>query len=220
MNTESYTVVQNSYVQDKDLSLTFSHNGHFCKVGMGAYKLIVFAENEQKVCEIGVDAYYDCLRYCCGFLYVGNRFGLISKVDIDKGRIIKEFFINESAAKYYDDHINIYPYTLPHIIKTHELGDYTYLPELHIMNEVVSHNAITVLAENDCYIAAGDVSGRVSVWDVGNMSLKKSFEVEGAISNLEFIDDSLQIDYVADKEIESPSVLTRYEKAMRKLLKY
>ena len=210
-----YELVKNNYKQDEDLLLRFDYEGEEYHVEMGRYLLIVKNSKNEEYYRMEVFAYYDCLAFNNGCLYFGDRHGMVHVISMMERREILCLFLNEEAEQFYQDHINLYPYSLPNVIKSHELGDYYYLPELHVMNEVTSKLSVSAMHSWKKYVVFGDLSGRVSFFDASTMKIVKTFKVDGAVS---FISDDrlgVMIDFITDYYFDSPQSLTRYETANR-----
>ena len=210
-----YELVKNNYKQDGDLLLRFEYEGEVYHVEMGRYLLTIKNSRNEEYCRTKVYSYYDSLAYNSGCLYFGDRFGMVHVISMMERREILNLFLSEEAERFYKDHINMYPNTLPFIIRNHELGDYAYLPELHVMNEVVSNLSVSCLYSWGKYVIFGDLSGRVSFFDTSIMKVIKTLKIDGAVSFISYNNGFVIIDFIAADHFDSPQSLVRYETAKR-----
>lgn len=210
-----YELVKNSYIQDADLKLRFEYYGEEYHIEMGRFLLSIQNSREEEYFRTEVFSYYDCLTFNNGCLYFGDRQGMIHIISMKEKREILCLFTSDETEQFYKDHINMYPHTLPWIIHNHELGDYAYLPELHVMNEVASNLSISVLHSWGKYVIWGDLSGRVALLDTNIMKVVYTFKVDGAVSCISDDQEHIIVDYIMDNHFDSPQSLTRYENAKR-----
>lgn len=211
----NYELVKNNYKQDGDLLLRFEYDGQEYHVEMRPYLLAIKNSRDEEYYRQEVYSYYDCLAFNNGCLYFGDRHGRVHVISMMKRKEILRLFLNEEAERFYRDHINMYPSTLPYIIQTHQIGDYDYLPELHVMNEVVSHLSVSSLHAWGKYVVFGDLSGRVSIFDTSIMKVVKTLKVNGAVSFISDENGAVIIDFITDDHFDSPQSLARYENAKR-----
>ena len=212
---DHYGLVKNSYKQDGDLSLRFKYDGEEYHVAMGRFLLTIKNSKDDVYCEIEVYSYYDCLAFNNGCLYYGDRHGMVHVFSMMERREVLCLFLSEEAERFYRDHINMYPHTLPYIIQNHELGDYAYLPELHVMNEVVRNLSVSSMHSCGNFVVFGDLSGRVSIFDTSIMSIVKTCKVDGAVSFISDDNGTAMIDFITADHFDSPQSLARYESAKR-----
>ena len=93
------------------------------------------------------------------------------------------------------------------------------MPEINLANYVVSQLSITVLTAYNDYLIVGDLSGRVSIFDVGALSLVRTFSVGGAVSGIKIDGENMVIDFIKSENLYSPSSLCQYEEAVRTHMK-
>ena len=217
---DHYGLVKNSYKQDGDLSLRFKYDGEEYHITMGRFLLVIKNSRDEEYYQQEVYSYYDCLAFNDGCLYFGDRSGMVHVISMRERREILCLFLCEEAERFYKDHIDMYPYTLPGIIRNHELGDYAYLPELHVMNEVTSRLSVSSMHSWGKYVIFGDLSGRVSFFDTSIMTVIKTLKVDGAVSFLSNDGEFVIVDFITDDYFESPQSLSRYETAKRIYLEY
>ena len=210
-----YELVKNYYKQNGDLSLRFEYDGEEYHIAMGRFLLAVKNSRDEEYFQEEVYSYYDCLAFNNGCLYFGDRSGKVHVISMTEQREILCLFLCEEAQRFYRDHINMYPRTLPYIIRNHIIGDYAYLPELHVMNEIASNLSVSSMHSWGKYVVFGDLSGRVSFFDTSIMKIVKTLNVDGAVSFISDDSGSVIIDYITDDYFESPQALARYETAKR-----
>ena len=216
----AYELVRNNYKQDGDLLLRFEYDGEEYHIAMGRYLLAIKNSRDEEYCQKEVYSYYDCLTFNNGCLYFGDRSGMVHVISMMERREILCLFLCEDAERFYRDHINMYPHTLPYIIRNHELGDDAYLPELHVMNEVASSLSVSSMHSWGKYVVFGDLSGRVSFFDTSIMKVVKTLKVDGAVSFISDDSGFVIIDFITDDYFESPQSLVRYETAKRIYLEH
>lgn len=216
----NFELVKNNYKQDEDLKLRFEFDSEEYHVEMGRFRLSIKNSKEEEYLRTEVYHYYDCLTYNNGCLYYGDRSGMVHIIGMKERREILHLFLSDEAEAFYQDHINMYPHTLPSIIRNHELGDYAYLPELHIMNEVVSNLAVSALHSWGRYVVFGDLSGRVAFFDTAIMKVVERFKVDGAVSFISDESGVVLIDFIAADQFDSPQSLTHYPTARRIKIEY
>lgn len=210
-----FELVNNNYKQDEDLKLRFEYDSEEYHVEMGRFRLSIKNSREEEYLRIEVYHYFDCLTYNNGCLYFGDRSGMVHIISMKERREILHLFLSDEAEAFYKDHINMYPDTLPYIIRNHELGDYAYLPELNVMNEVVSNLAVSALHSCGRYVVFGDLSGRVAFFDTDVLRVVERFKVDGAVSFISDENGVVFIDFIVDDHFDSPQSLTRYPTARR-----
>ena len=210
-----YEPVKNHYQQDGDLSLRFEYEGEEYHVAMGRFLLMIKNAKDEDYFKTEVYSYYDCLTFNDGCLYYGERSGMVHVISMKERREILCLFLNDEAERFYNDHINMYPNTLPAIIRAHKIGDYQYLPELLVMNEVTSSLSVSAMHSYGKYVIFGDLSGRVSFFDTSVMKVVKILKTEGAVSYTSDDDRGITIDFITDDHFDSPESLTRYDTAKR-----
>ena len=215
-----YELVRNNYKQDGDLLLRFEYDGEEFHIEMGRYLLTIKNSRDEEYCQKEVYSYYDCLAFNNGCLYFGDRYGMVHVISMMERQEILCLFLCEEAERFYREHINMYPHTLPFIIQNHELGDYAYLPELHVMNEVVSSLSVSSMHSWGKYVVFGDLSGRVSFFDTSIMTIVKTLKVDGAVSFISDDNGFVIIDFITDDYFASPQSLVRYETAKRIYLEH
>ena len=210
-----YELVKNNYKQDGDLLLRFEYDSEEYHIAMGRFLLTIKNSRDEEYYRKEVYSYYDCLAVNNGCLYFGDRQGMVHIISMMERREMLCLFLCEEAERFYRDHINMYPHTLPYIIRNHELGDYAYLPEMHVMNEVASNLSVSSMHSWGKYVIFGDLSGHVSFFDTSIMRVIKTLKVDGAVSFISDDNGFVLIDYITDDHFESPQSLVRYETAKR-----
>lgn len=206
--------VENLYVANQASKYEFNHNNNKLKIQSKPYRLIVSTFDDKEVCSIPMNSYFDAAVYCNGNLYVGDRQGLIKKIDIEKNTVSSQFFISKETEIYRNDKLSLYS-NMQYLIDNHLLGDYMYLPETLVMNEIVANNSISVLHSYKHYLIAGDVSGNLTIWDTTDMAILFSDTYEGSVVNVNIQDKSLFVDFIKSDKICSPNDLSCFSSAMR-----
>lgn len=68
-----------------------------------------------------MNSYFDAAVYCNGNLFVGDRQGIIKKIDIEKNTVSSQFFISKETEIYLNDKLSIYS-NMQYLIDNHFLG--------------------------------------------------------------------------------------------------
>lgn len=89
------------------------------------------------------------------------------------------------------------------------------MPELHVMNEIVSNLSVSCLHSWGKYVIFGDLSGRVSFFDTSIMKVIKTLKVDGAVSFISSDSGVVIIDFITADHFDSPQSLVQYETAKR-----
>lgn len=186
---------------------TFRHNNEDFRLELQPFQLNLISNTRGMVTAFSLESYPDCFLYLNGLLYVSTRHGEFLCFDLnDQLPVFRKFTCDESY-NCYQTGISLYPHTLPRLIKTKQLGDYDYLPELHTMNAIVAKNAITVFLAYKHYILISDQSGRISVFDTVLKETVRVLRVQGAISKMTVSDGVLTVKHIADQYFPDPKYL-------------
>ena len=203
-------VVKNEYKAVGLDGYQFEWNGCVYSIESAPYKLIIKATNGDVYCSLDVDSYYDCGVIIGDVFFWGERLGKISGYNMSDKKICFCSYINEDAEKFYREQASIHPFTFPP-----KSGSYDNLPEIQLANLVVSKLAITTQISFKHYLIAGDLSGRVSVFNVDCLQLVKTFTVDGAVAGIKMDDERISIDYIQSEHLDSPTSLSHYKEALR-----
>lgn len=203
-------VITNEYKADGLVGYHFEWNGCVYSIESAPYKLIIKATNGDVYCTLNVDSYYDCGVIIGDVFFWGERLGKISGYSMSDKKICFCTYINEDAEKFYKEQASIYPFTFPPKSMSYDL-----LPEINLANYVVSKLSITTQISYRHYLIAGDLSGRVSVFNVNSLQLVKTFTVDGAVAGIKMDGERIAIDYIKSEHLDSPTSLNQYKEALR-----
>ena len=203
-------VVANEYRAEGFVGYQFEWNGCAYSIETEPYKLIIKAVNGDVYCALDVDSYYDCGIIIGDVLFWGERLGKITGYSMVNKEICFCSYINEDAEKFYKEQASKYPSTFPP-----KSRDYDYLPEINLSNYIVSKLAITTQIAYKNYLIVGDLSGRVSIFNVNTLQLVKTFDVNGAVVGIKMGSEKMVIDYIKSEHLVSPNSLNQYKEALR-----
>ena len=203
-------VVENEYKTVGLNGYRFEWKGCVYSIENAPYQLIIKATNGDVYCTLNVDSYYDCGILIGDVFFWGERLGKISGYSLSDKKICFCSYINEDAEKFYKEQASIYPFSFPP-----KSGSYDFLPEINHANYVVSKLAITTQTSYRHYLIAGDLSGRVSVFDVNTLQLVKTFAVDGAVAGIKMDDEKIAIDYIKSGNLYSPESLIQHKEALQ-----
>ena len=203
-------VVENEYKSVGLNGYQFEWNGCVYLIKNAPYQLIIEAPNGDVYCTISVDSYYDCGVLIGDVFFWGERLGKISGYSMVNKEICFCSYINEDAEKFYKEQASKYPSTFPP-----KSGDYNFLPEINLSNYIVSKLSITTQTAYKNYLIVGDLSGRVSVFNVDTLQLVKTFDVDGAVAGIKMDDEKMIIDYIKSENLYSPESLSQHQEALQ-----
>lgn len=202
--------VQNEYERGKFNRYVFKWRKTEYEIENQPYRLNVRKKGGDLLCSISVDTYYDCGVLIGDVLYWGGRRGVIRGYDLAQKKRCFFSYINDEAEAFYRAEAAKYPYSYPP-----DGGDYDNLPEILLDNYVISQNNITVLSAHRDYLLAGDLSGRVSVFDTETQKLVKTLRVEGGVCGIKVEGGQMVIDYIRSDRLETADDLARFKEATR-----
>ncbi len=202
--------VKNNYQKDSFMHYKFTWNNNQYEIKGEPNKLLVQQVGGEIFCSLDVDSYYDCGVFRDGILFWGERLGKISGYNMASRKICFTTHINQDAETFYQEQASLYPFTFPP-----KTGGYDCLPEINLANAMVSKLAISAMSTYQSFLVVGDLSGRVSVFDVDALALLKTFCIEGAISQIQFDGSKIMVDYVPQSRVESPWSLCMYNEVVR-----
>lgn len=189
----------------------FEWNGSVYRIDSSEpYKLIIKKENGGVYASLGVDSYYDCGVLIGDVFFWGERLGKICGYSMSARKVCFCSYINEEAEAFYQYQAAKYPYTFPP-----KSSSYDYLPEINLANYVISKISITVQVAYQHYLVVGDLSGRVSFFDVTTRKRVKTFTVDGAVVGIKVEGGKAVIDYIQSDYLDSPSYLSEFKNALR-----
>ena len=203
-------VVTNEYKAASLVGYQFEWNGCVYSIESAPYKLIIKATSGDVYCTLDVDSYYDCGVIIGDVFFWGERLGKISGYSMSDKKICFCSYINEDAEKFYKEQASKYPFTFPP-----KSGSYDLLPEINLANYVVSKLSITTQISYRHYLIVGDLSGRVSIFNVNSLQLIKTFTVDGAVAGIKMDGERIAIDYIKSERFDSPTSLDQYKEALR-----
>lgn len=203
-------VVENEYKTVRLNGYQFEWNECVYSIENAPYQLIIKAANGDVYCTLSVDSYYDCGILIGDIFFWGERLGKISGYSMSDKKICFCSYMNEDAEKFYKEQASIYPFSFPP-----KSGGYDFLPEINLANYVVSKLAITTQTSYRHYLIAGDLSGRISVFDVNTLQLIKTFAVDGAVTGIKMDDEKMTVDYIKSEKLYSPESLSQHKEALQ-----
>jgi hypothetical protein len=207
--------IENTYLPDPDLGRKIVICGQEVQIANAPYQLVLKRKDGSTAYSLPVDFYFDTVAADDHLVWIGERNGVVALGDPESGRILKKGFLNMETWQSYQEHLDAYP-GLAAMIRHHELGRPETIAAVNILNDHVFHCAISALALREKYLAAGDVSGRITIFYAPDLSVQDQGTVDGAVTRLAFQEDGrLMVNYVDQKGAADPSQLAEVPQAFQ-----